>query len=178
VGARNEPPSAWAFFVCAHDHEFAVAPDSDLGRVKCAICGTAAWEQRGVPPDVPGSVWRVGQALRDEFEAGYLAALAAREEPHFDEVIISREEYEQIRHARGFVGFVAALEKAQAALSLATREDTERPREWLVEASENARNPHVSYWRVLGEPRLGPSERIRVVESGAAVRDPEQEHEG
>jgi hypothetical protein len=49
VGARNEPPSAWAFFVWAHDHEFAVAPDSDLGRVKCAICGTAARDCTGKP---------------------------------------------------------------------------------------------------------------------------------
>jgi hypothetical protein len=46
VAARNEPPSAWAFFVCAHDHEFAVAPDSDLGRVKCAICGTVTIQRR------------------------------------------------------------------------------------------------------------------------------------
>ena len=57
-------------------------------------------------------------------------------------------------------------------------QDTERPdgepREWLVEASEKARNPHDSNWRVLGEPRLASSERIHVVE---VVRDTEQEHE-
>jgi hypothetical protein len=56
------------------------------------------------------------------------------------------------------------------------RGSDDEPREWLVEANENARarNPKVSYWRVLGEPRLGPSERIHVVEF---VRDTEQEHE-
>jgi hypothetical protein len=171
----------------------------------------AAWEQRGVPPDVPGSVWRVGQALRDEFEAGYLAALAAREEPHFDEVIISREEYEQIRHARGFVGFVAALgdprnagtrqqitltkliEKAQAALSLAAREDTERPdHETLVErllyqmcwpSCGTNREAEVASGCSLsaGEKRSIADQAAWIVEEEivlAELRDTEQEHEG
>lgn len=36
----------------------------------------AAWTKRDVPPDIPGSPWRVGGALRDEFEAGWQARAA------------------------------------------------------------------------------------------------------
>lgn len=35
-----------------------------------------AWAKRNVPPDIPGSPWRVGEALHEEFVAGYRAALS------------------------------------------------------------------------------------------------------
>jgi hypothetical protein len=44
--ASEKPQGDWAFFICAQGHEFAVAPDSDLGRAKCAICGTVTINRR------------------------------------------------------------------------------------------------------------------------------------
>lgn len=41
--------------------------------------------------------------------------MAAREEPRFDQVTISREEFEQIRRAQGFALFVSALDRPSAA---------------------------------------------------------------
>jgi hypothetical protein len=117
------------------EHEAPTGPMSEAAFVE-------AYRQGLVRKPISASDER---SLSDKVDAVVEAALAAREEPRFDQVVLDREEFERIRRAEGFTLYVRALgtpigaeqrrnyqitvewliEKAGDVL--AAREDTERP---------------------------------------------------
>ncbi len=99
----------------------------------------AAWAKLDIPPDIPGSPWEVGAALRETFDAGYLAAITRAESAERERDELAQREREPSEEK---------IERVAKAMQSVGR-DRWRGNEWMDGKG----------WRNLDWDEIPPSEK-------------------